>query len=184
MKEKDRIRILRDIEECKIKKGDTGIIKKVGVGFVTLIVNGTMITIGKVMFGMFEMIEEEVKHKTEVKNWSDLYGLKNDKPGTTIFSYKGVNIDFDKYSMESLEKAVKVINSLGGNYEFIKKEVIDTLEDWEKFQSEICETGLIYNRTYKKFTAIVEENYRVKEIEIITIDDIEKKYNVELKILK
>lgn len=127
-----------------------------------------------------------MKEKIVIREWKDLGDCLRLNLGT-IISVKYSDVDMS-FLGGQLEKAVKVLNSLGGNFEYKPVEVIDTLEKWEKFQEKICRFSYVYDRVLGVFIEMRADNDNESFVDIIdgdvTVKKIEEKYNVDLKILK
>ena len=129
-----------------------------------------------------ELVKDDKMEKVIVRSWED---LKVD--GEFIHC---INSEFCEkpriylkelyFQTNKLEDAVKVLNALGGNFEYKQVEVIDSLEKWEEFQKIVSKEVIFYNRIDKKFQEFdymqLSNTYSTKEIE--------QKCNVYLKILK
>jgi len=119
-------------------------------------------------------------NKTEtivVKDWDDLDSyIISGSEHRYILSWNLIDIEIRKTDLES---AVKILNALGQTLEYKEIEVIDTLEKWEEFQCKICKSSYFYDRNFHEFMEI-----REGERKNVSIEEVEQKYNVDLKILK
>ena len=127
------------------------------------------------------------KDKIIVRNWVDLNRYVRGDKLNQNYELKFNNVLLTFVFLD-LEKAVKVLNVLGGNFEYVEVEVIDTLEKWEEFQEKICRFSYVYDRVLGVFIEMRADNDDGNFVDIIdgdvTVKKIEEKYNVDLKILK
>ena len=133
--------------------------------------------------------KEEKMEKILVRSWEDLKNVK----GKMEVEQKGdfMNVCYYLFSLKTfkskngLEKMIKALNALGGNFEYQEVEVIDTYEKWEEFQKDINKEGLIYSRESKVFVKvkILSMGY-ITSSKHQTIEEIEKQFNVDLQILR
>lgn len=195
-KKDDAVEILVGIEDLQIERGDIAYIVGDCMNLGCVVIkfdNGYECKFKKDDLKLVEEKKEEKMKKIVVRGWEDLYNFfgKNEMYGTTIsqievmtVKYAGFNFTFENHGNEDeIEKTIKVLNALGGNFEYKPVEVIDTLEKWEEFQKLISNDGYIFDRYFLMFQKFDKMKGSL-HVGQTTKEVVEKEYNVDLKILK
>ena len=121
--------------------------------------------------------KEEKVEKIVVRGWEDLDKYVKVNLGV-MRTFRLSDVEFTVLGGQ-IEKAVKILNVLGGNFEYKKVDVID---NYDKFREFLDKSKLAMWAEEGKFW--FSESTDKAECKDYTVDSLQYEFNVDLKILK